>query len=41
VRREIERLQSTGVASDHDVNALLARNGHLNRMIQALVISEE
>ncbi len=41
VRREIERLQSTGGASDHDVNALLARNGHLGRMIQALVISEE
>jgi len=41
VRREIERLQSAGGADDHDVNALLARNGDLGRMIQALVISEE
>ena len=41
VRREIERLQSTGGAADHEVNALLARNGDLGRMIQALVISEE
>jgi hypothetical protein len=41
VRREIERLQSTGGAADHEVDALLARNGDLGRMIQALVISEE
>jgi DNA primase len=41
VRREIERLQSTGSASDHDIDALLARNGDLGRRIQALVISEE
>jgi DNA primase len=41
VRRELERLQSTGGANDRDVNALLARNGDLSRMIQALVISEE
>ena len=41
VRREIERLQSTGSANDHDINTLLARNGDLGRMIQALVISEE
>ena len=41
VQREIERLQSTGGAADLEVNALLARNGDLGRMIQALVISEE
>ena len=41
VRQEIERLQTTGIVNDHQVNALLARNGDLGRMIQALVISEE
>ncbi len=41
VRQEIERLQTTGGVNDHEVNALLARNGDLGRMIQALVISEE
>jgi DNA primase len=41
VRRELERLQSSGGAADHEVNALLARNGDLGRMIHALVISEE
>jgi DNA primase len=41
VQREIERLQSSGGAADLEVNALLARNGVLGRMIQALVISEE
>jgi hypothetical protein len=41
VRREIERLQSAGRADDHEIDALLARNGELGRLIQALVISEE
>jgi DNA primase len=41
VQREIERLQSSGGGADLEVNALLARNGDLGRMIQALVISEE
>jgi DNA primase len=41
VRQEIERLQTTGGVNDHEVNALLARNGDLGRMIQALVISED
>jgi DNA primase len=41
IRRELERLQSAGNPNDHDVNTLLARNGDLGRMIQALVISEE
>ena len=41
VKREIERLQSIGGAGDVEVDALLARNGDLGRLIQALVISEE
>lgn len=41
VQREIERIQSSGGAQDLEVNALLARNGDLGRLIQALVISEE
>ena len=41
VQREIERLQSIGGAGDVEVDALLARNGDLGRLIQALVISEE
>ena len=41
VQREIERLQSIGGAGDIEVDALLARNGDLGRLIQALVISEE
>jgi DNA primase len=40
VRREIERLQTAG-GNDHDIDTLLARNGELGRMIQALIISEE
>jgi hypothetical protein len=41
VQREIEQLQSRGAADGGEVNALLARNGDLGRLIQALVISEE
>jgi DNA primase len=41
VQREIEQLQSRGAANGGEVNALLARNGDLGRLIQALVISEE
>ena len=40
VRREIERLQNAGRADDHEVDALLAWNGELGRLFQALVISE-
>ena len=41
MQREIERLQHAADASDHEVNALLARKNDLGRLIQALVISEE
>ena len=41
VQREIEQLQSRGAADGGQINALLARNGDLGRLIQALVISEE
>jgi len=41
VQREIEQLQSRGAADGGEMNALLARNGDLGRLIQALVISEE
>jgi DNA primase len=40
VQREIDRLQSAGAHAE-EMNALLARNGALGRLIQALVISEE
>jgi DNA primase len=41
VQQDLERLQRSGNATDHDVNALLARKNDLVRMIQALVTSEE
>jgi DNA primase len=41
VQREIEQLQSRGADDGGAINALLARNGDLGRLIQALVISEE
>ena len=41
VQQDLERLQRTGTATDHDVNRLLARKSDLVRMIQALVTSEE
>jgi hypothetical protein len=41
VQRELERLLSAGATDEAAVNALLARNGDLGRLIQALVLSEE
>jgi DNA primase len=41
VQREIEQLQSRGAGHGVEINALLARNGDLGRLIQALVIAEE
>jgi DNA primase len=40
VQREIEQLQTRG-GDGVEINALLARNGDLGRLIQALVIAEE
>ena len=36
VQHEIERLQRTGAVQSHEINTLLARNGDLGRLIQAL-----
>lgn len=41
VQREIDRLQRIGAAEGDEINKLLARNGDLSRLIQALVISED
>jgi DNA primase len=41
VRREIEELQKQGAGHGVEINALLARNGELGRLIQALVMSED
>jgi hypothetical protein len=41
VQREIEQLQTRGEDDGVEINALLARNGDLGRLIQALVIAEE
>jgi DNA primase len=41
VQREIEQLQTRGADHNVEINALLARNGDLGRLIQALVIAEE
>jgi len=41
VQREIERLQTQGAADGVEINALLARNGDLGRLIQSLVIAED
>ena len=41
LQREIDRLQSSGASDSAEMNALLARNGDLGRLIQALVLSEE
>ena len=41
VQREIEQLQTRGAGNGGEINALLARNGDLGRLIQALVIAEE
>jgi len=41
VQREIDRLQSAGLADDAAMNALLTRKGVLGHLIQNLVISEE
>ena len=41
VQREIEQLQTRGASNGVEINALLARNGDLGRLIQALVIAEE
>jgi DNA primase len=41
VQREIEQLQTSGASNGVEINALLARNGDLGRLIQALVIAEE
>jgi len=41
VQREIEQLQTRGTDNGVEINALLARNGDLGRLIQALVIAEE
>jgi hypothetical protein len=41
VRREIDRLQNSGRSDSEEINSLLARNGDLGRLIQALAISEE
>jgi DNA primase len=41
VQREIEQLQTRGAVNGVEINALLARNGDLGRLIQALVIAEE
>jgi DNA primase len=41
VQREIEQLQTRGADNGGEINALLARNGDLGRLIQALVIAEE
>jgi hypothetical protein len=41
VQREIERLQTQGMADGVEINTLLARNGDLGRLIQSLVLSED
>ena len=41
VQREIERLQTEGLADGVEINTLLARNGDLGRLIQSLVIAED
>ena len=41
VQREIEQLQTSGASNGVGINAVLARNGDLGRLIQALVIAEE
>ena len=41
VQREIDRLQSGGGSGAAEMNALLARNGDLGRLIQSLITSEE
>jgi DNA primase len=41
VQREIDRLQHSGRSDSTEIDSLLARNGDLGRLIQALVISEE
>jgi DNA primase len=41
VQREIDRLQNSGRSDSGEIDSLLARNGDLGRLIQALVISEE
>jgi DNA primase len=41
VQREIERLQTEGMADGVEINTLLARNGDLGRLIQSLVIAED
>jgi DNA primase len=41
VQREIEQIQTRGADNGGEINALLARNGDLGRLIQALVIAEE
>jgi DNA primase len=41
IQREIDRLQSSGASGAIEMNTLLARNGDLGRLIQALVIAEE
>jgi hypothetical protein len=41
VQREIEQLQTKGTPDEVEINALLARNGDLGRLIQALVLAEE
>ena len=41
VQREIDRLQNSGRSDSEEIDSLLARNGELGRLIQALVLSEE
>ncbi len=41
LQQEIDRLQSSGASDSPEMNSLLARNGDLGRLIQALVLSEE
>ena len=41
VQREIERLQTEGMADGVEINTLLARNGDLGRLIHSLVIAED
>jgi DNA primase len=41
VQREIERLQTEGMADGVEINTLLARNGDLGRLIQSLVTAED
>ena len=41
VQREIERLQTQGMADGVEINTLLAKNGDLGRLIQSLVIAED